>query len=240
MAMKDRSILEVRNLSMSRGGRSILRDLSFSVEENRVYGVLGPNGAGKSSLAYALMGLEEYKPDSGEIIYQGKEITELSISERARMGITMLWQEPARFEGLSVRDYLGLCSRDGDVREYLLKVGLDERYLERNVDDTLSGGERKRVELASILALKPKLAILDEPDSGIDIISLDYIAEIVYELKKHGSVILITHNEDVAMLSDRCLLLCDGFIVKEGEPGEIVSYFKRKCVPCPTKRERYG
>ena len=239
--MKDRSILEVRNLSISRGGRSILRDLSFSVEENRVYGVLGPNGAGKSSLAYALMGLEEYKPDSGEIIYRGMDITGLSIYERARMGITMLWQEPARFEGLSVKDYLGLCSKGGgDIREYLLKVGLDERYLERNVDDTLSGGERKRVELASILALKPKLAILDEPDSGIDIMSLDYIAEIVYELRKHGSVILITHNEDVAMLSDRCLLLCDGFIVKEGEPGEIVAYFKRKCVPCPTKRERYG
>ncbi|MBU3941736.1 MAG: ABC transporter ATP-binding protein [Nanoarchaeota archaeon] len=235
-------MLEVRNLNLCKE-YPILKDINFSVEENQVYGILGPNGAGKSSLAYALMGIEEYKPDSGTVIYQGKDIMGLSISERAKMGISMLWQEPVRFEGISVKDYLQLGCKDKgvNIEEYLFKVGLNGDYLDRMVDETLSGGERKRIELASILTLKPKLAILDEPDSGIDMVSLDYIADIINELKSYGSsIILVTHNEEVTKLSDKSLLICDGFIVKKGEPEEIITYFKEKCNHCPTKRDKNG
>ena len=147
----------------------------------------------------------------------------------------MAWQEPVRFEGFSVRDYLTLKHRGEDPSPYLEMVGLSpELYLERMVDKCLSGGERKRIELASILALQPKLAILDEPDSGIDMLSTQDIINVITLFKKHGSsVLLITHREEIALIADRASQICRGGIVYSGSPREVAEYYKsRKCLVC--------
>jgi len=157
------------------------------------------------------------------------------------MGLTLAWQDPARFEGLSVRDYLAVGGKQDDpslsAEEALRAVLLEpEQYLNRLVDRRLSGGERKRIELAAIFTMRPRLAILDEPDSGIDILALDHIIELILELKRRGTtVLLITHREEVAEIADRSSLLCSGFVMKEGTPREVGRYFKQKCVPCPSK-----
>lgn len=232
-------ILRIENLNLSLNGREILKNLSLSVKEGIIKSVLGSNAAGKSTLASVIMGLSGYRPQKGKIIFMGVDITDYSIWERARMGLTLAWQEPARFEGLTVRDYIlsGMKEKDeGLLEESLRLVMLEPKdYLKRPVDKTLSGGERKRIELASVFAMQPKLAILDEPDSGIDILALDNIVEMIREMKKRGTtVLLITHREEVAGIADETSLMCSGFIIKEGKPEEVCEYFKNKCVPCPT------
>ncbi|MCM8827265.1 MAG: ABC transporter ATP-binding protein [Candidatus Omnitrophica bacterium] len=233
-------LLHLENCSLNIDGRQILNNLNLSVKEGTIHSILGSNAAGKSSLAYLIMGCCDYSVDKGKIYFAGKEITNLPISKRAKMGITLAWQEPARFEGLKVRDYISVGMRKVD--EYLIEEALREvllepkDYLDREVDKSLSGGERKRIELASVFAMHPKLAILDEPDSGIDILALDNIINIIKGLKKQGStIILITHREEVAQIADITSLMCSGMVVKEGSPQEMSKYFKEKCVPCPTK-----
>jgi Fe-S cluster assembly ATP-binding protein len=155
--------------------------------------------------------------------------------ERARLGVTLAWQEPARFEGITVREYLTLGRPDRDPGPALRHVGLaPDRYLERRVDKTLSGGERHRIELASVLSIKPRLAILDEPAAGIDMLSIDHIVGVIRALKADGgSVLLITHQEDVALIADRASQLCAGRIVFSGGPREAVDRFRgRACVRC--------
>jgi Fe-S cluster assembly ATP-binding protein len=233
-------ILRLDKVSLQLEGRQILNDLSLSVEEGTIHSILGANAAGKSSLAYCLMGSPEYLPQKGKIYFLSHDITHMPIYERAKLGLTLAWQEPARFEGLTVKDYIAVGMRDKDERkieEALYKVLLEPKnYLARIIDRTLSGGERKRIELAAVLAMKPKLAILDEPDSGIDILALDYIVEVIRELKAAGTtVLLITHREEVAEIADKTSLICSGFIVKEGSPEEVGKYFKEKCIPCPTR-----
>jgi Fe-S cluster assembly ATP-binding protein len=139
-----------------------------------------------------------------------------------------------------VKDYLSIGTKtenDDLIKEALEFVLLKpEEYLNREVDKTLSGGERKRIELASVFAMRPKLAILDEPDSGIDILALDHIINLIKELKKKGTtVLLITHREEVSSIADKTSLLCTGTIVKEGDTEEVGTYFKEKCIPCPTR-----
>lgn len=232
-------ILKIENLTLNLNGREILKNLSFSVKEGLIKSVLGSNAAGKSSLASVIMGLEGYKPFKGRVIFMEEDITDYPIWKRAKMGLTLAWQEPARFEGLTVKDYIlaGMKEKDENLLEESLRLVLLEpkSYLQRPVDKTLSGGERKRIELASVFAMKPKLAILDEPDSGIDILALDNIVEMIKELKKRGStVLLITHREEVAEIADETSLMCSGFIIREGKPEEVCDYFKNRCIPCPT------
>jgi Fe-S cluster assembly ATP-binding protein len=228
-------ILKVENLSLSRKGLQILKDIDLKVKRGDIHCVLGPNGAGKSSLAYVLMGLSDYKPNSGKIYFDGEEITNRPIWQRARLGLTLAWQEPARFEGLKVLDYIKIGAKQGSESEVLQKglLNLDE-YTNRTVDKTLSGGERKRIELASVFSMKPKLAILDEPDSGIDILAFDNLIMLIKDLKSQGTtILLITHREEVARISDKSSLICDGSIVKEGEPSRVSDYYKNRCKPCP-------
>jgi len=232
-------ILRVENLTLNLNGKEILRNLTFSVKEGLIKSILGSNAAGKSSLASVIMGLEGYRPKKGRVVFMGEDITDYPIWKRAKMGLTLAWQEPARFEGLTVRDYIlaGMNERDENLLEESLRLVMLEPkdYLKRPVDKTLSGGERKRIELASVFAMKPKLAILDEPDSGIDILALDNIVEMIKELKRKGTtVLLITHREEVAEIADETSLMCSGFIIKEGKPEEVCDYFKNRCIPCPT------
>lgn len=229
------SVLEIKQLVYKAGDKKILHDFSLTMEASEIHALLGTNGTGKSTLAYLIMGCEGYKPLSGEIVFEGRIINDLKIHERAELGITMAWQEPVRFEGISVKDYLTLKNKEANPSFYLELVGLQpEFYLQRMVDKSLSGGERKRIELASILALNPRLAVLDEPDSGIDMLSTQDIINVINVFKKNGSsVLLITHREEIAMIADRASLLCWGEIVCSGGPEKVAEYYKsRKCLTC--------
>ncbi len=236
------SLLEIKNVTLFLNGKKILDGLSLDVWEGHVHAVVGPNGAGKSTLASTIMGLSGYRDVQGEIIYDGESILDLDLDERGRSGITLAWQEPARFEGLTVKTYLQASShgQDNEVLEKVLEqVGLKPAdYLNRAVDKTLSGGERKKIELASILAMKPRLAILDEPDSGIDVESLERIFEAVKVLKAEGTtVLLITHSMAVLEQAEHAFLICCGKLVEKGSVDKISRYFGEKCIPCEHKNE---
>lgn len=229
------SLLNIKGLSYEAVDKKILDDFSMTIEVSEVHALLGTNGTGKSTLAYLVMGCEGYRPTSGEIVFDGNLINDLNIHERAQLGITMAWQEPVRFEGIAVRDYLTLNNKDIDPSLYLEMVGLHpELYLHRMVDKSLSGGERKRIELASVLALRPKLAVLDEPDSGIDMLSTQDIINVINAFKEHGSsVLLITHREQIVLIADRASQICNGKIVCTGNPGKVAEYYKSgKCSVC--------
>ena len=233
-------ILTVNDVKLTIDEKPILKGVNLIVNEGEIHAVLGPNGAGKSTLASLIMGINDLKePDSGEIIFKDKLINGLEITDRAKLGITLAWQEPARFEGITVEEYLKLSGRNNpelDVAECLELVGLDCSYLGRFVDDTLSGGERKRVELASILAMRPKLAILDEPDSGIDFASMEDIANMIKTMRDRGTtVLMITHREEIAEIADRATLMCDGKVVQTGNPKEVGQKFKTMCVKCEVR-----
>jgi Fe-S cluster assembly ATP-binding protein len=238
-------MLEVQNLCLNLNDKPIINDLSLHVNRGEVHGVLGKNGTGKTTLAYLIMGVNNYQPSAGRMIFEGQDIADLSVSERAKKGISLAWQEPARIEGLSVRDYLMLSGNARGIKQvedYLSVVGLEPAsYLDRDIDSTLSGGERKRIELASILVMEPKLAILDEPDSGIDIVSLPFILNCIVEMNKRGSsVLLITHSENVVETAHRVSVLCAGRILRTGEPGEMGLWFKENCQPCGHVNEPLG
>lgn len=233
-------VLEVKNLKLTFNGKSILNNLNIDFWESHIHAVVGPNGAGKSTLAATIMGLSGYRDFEGDILLEGESVKSLSIDDRARRGITLAWQEPARFEGLSIRDFIGAAARDKStdgLKLVLGEVGLDpEEYLDRAVDKTLSGGERKKIELASILAMKPKIAILDEPDSGIDIESIHRIFDAVRVLKDGGTtVILITHSLAVLRQAEHAFLVCHGRLVDTGSIEKIERYFEDKCIPCDHK-----
>ncbi len=235
-------ILEIRNLTYEIEGKKILNDLNIDFWEGHIHAVVGPNGAGKSTLAYTIMGIPEYRKATGKILFMGKEINNLRIDERAKLGITLAWQEPARYDGLTIRKYLEVSAKEKNlknIKHALSMVGLrPEDYLNRPLDKTLSGGERKRIELASIVVMEPRLVMLDEPDSGIDVGALDKIFEIMSFLKEKGTtVILITHSVVVLEHSEYAFLLCNGQIVDKGVTEKIVKYFKNKCLPCLHKNE---
>jgi Fe-S cluster assembly ATP-binding protein len=212
------------------GDIALLDGLSLAIEAGEVHALLGTNGTGKSTLASLVMGCEGYCPVSGSILLNSAVINDLKLHERARLGIAMAWQEPARFEGITVRDYLGLRDRRTDPSPFLELVGLTPSlYLDRMVDKSLSGGERKRIELASVLALRPRLAILDEPDSGIDMLSTRDIINVINAFRKNGSsVLLITHREEIAMIADRASQLCNGRIVCSGRPENVAEHYKSR------------
>lgn len=228
-------ILELCGISCSANGREILAGLTLDIEAGEVHALLGTNGTGKSTLANVIMGCQGFYLTSGEILFNGILVNDLKIHERARLGISMAWQEPARFEGLRVCDYLTLGIATEEPESSLRLVGLEPAgYVNRMVDRSLSGGERKRIELASVLALHPKLAILDEPDSGIDMLSTDDIIRVLERLRGGGSaVLLITHRDEIAAVADRASQICGGRVVCTGTPGEVAAMFKsRKCLSC--------
>lgn len=233
------NILSINKLTLEKGGKNLLDNISLEIEAGKIYALVGPNGAGKSTLAYAIMGLDGYREISGDILFDEKSIGKASVSQRAKLGITLAWQEPARFQGLRVEDFLmATAGKKGEgVIEALAKVGLSaEKYLSRAVDKTLSGGERKRIELASIICMKPRLVILDEPDSGVDIEALKHVFEVMDYLKDIGTtVIVITHNMQVLRKADQAFLLCEGKLIDQSKGEDVAEYFKKRCQTCPRK-----
>ncbi|MBE0550478.1 MAG: ABC transporter ATP-binding protein [Rubrivivax sp.] len=231
-------LLRVCGVHLALQDRIVLDGLDLELAAGEIHGLLGANGSGKSSLAYAVMGCEAYRCSAGEIWFDGHRIDALPIHERARLGITLAWQEPARIEGLRIRDYLRVGRGEVEVEDCLRRVGLDPHdFADRAVDKTLSGGERKRVELAAVLAMQPKLAILDEPTAGIDLLSLDTLIEVIEALRTAGStVLLITHQAEVAAHADRASQLCGGRIVYQGETARVLEHYRRRaCRRCDGK-----
>jgi len=234
-------MLVVENAFLTLGQKQVLRGLNLKLKEGRSYGMLGHNGAGKSSIAYLLQGLENYHLSQGRIIFNNEDITELSLSERAKRGITLAWQEPARYEGLTVKDFLTLGGRYDKVKagKFLEFVGLEAgRYLDREIDQSLSGGERKRIEMASVMMIEPRVVILDEPDSGIDFQSYQKVLDVITYLKSEGAiVVIITHNVEITDRLDYAYLICNGLAYREGDPEEVREFYLERCNNCPYDEE---
>jgi Fe-S cluster assembly ATP-binding protein len=229
------ALLEVQSIRLEVEGKILLREVSLEIREGERHALIGANGAGKSSLAYVIMGCAGYAPAAGSLRFASEPLDNLPLHERARRGIALAWQEPARFEGLRVADFLSLGARVDNVAGCLRRVGLrPDTYLPRALDKTLSGGERKRIELAGVLARRPRLAILDEPTAGIDLLSMEDVVALIDALRQDGAaVLLITHQESVAQHADRASQLCGGRIVRTGAPESVIEHYKaRECERC--------
>ncbi|MBQ6006152.1 MAG: ATP-binding cassette domain-containing protein [Selenomonadaceae bacterium] len=206
----------------------ILRDVNLKIDAQKFIVITGPNGSGKSTLAKIIAGIE--KPSSGKIIFNGEDITDKSITERARLGIGFAFQQPVRFKGLEVFDLLRLASGKNltitDACEYLSEVGLCAKdYINREVNASLSGGELKRIEIAMILARKSKLTIFDEPEAGIDIWSFQNLIRIFEKMRReirNSSIIIISHQERLISIADEIVVLVNGRIQHQGSGKEIL------------------
>jgi len=229
-------LLQVKDVWLQRPGAEVLRGVDLTVGRGEVHALLGLNGSGKTSLALTLMGASGYRPERGRILFDGQDITNLSVTERARLGLTLAWQEPARFEGLPTADYLALGMEKPTrerIEEALTAVALSPAaYLSRTVNSTLSGGERKRIELAAVYAMQPRLPVLDEPDSGVDVLCIGDIRVLIRRMATEGtSVLLITHRDEMAEVADKASLICGGAVVNTGTPAEVREYFAQRCRP---------
>lgn len=224
-------MLEVKNLTfkVNENGieRSIVKGISFGVKDGEMLVITGPNGGGKSTLAKVLMGIEQ--ADEGQIILDGEDITSYDINHRANAGIGFAFQQPPRFKGMTVDKLLSLAAghklSEPECCALLSSVGLcAQEYLKREVDATLSGGEMKRLEIATVLAKQHKLCIFDEPEAGIDLWSFSMLIQQFEKIhsKKEESLILISHQERIIQMADRIMVIEDGNIGAIGPKDEIL------------------
>ena len=235
-------MLELKNISFNvsdeKGEKDIIKDVSLTLEDGKFLVITGPNGGGKSTLAKLIMGIE--KPTGGKILWNGQDITDLSITERAKLGIGYAFQHPPRFKGLSVRDLLSLA-HGSDLPEdqccaYLTQVGLCSKdYLNRQVDSSLSGGEIKRIEIATLMARDLQLAIYDEPEAGIDLWSFNMLVESFKNISKtrKESMVIISHQERIMKIADEIAVIANGVVKKVGPSDEVfpelMSEFDNTC-----------
>ena len=226
-------MLEIKNLSFAveEDGRQkeILRNLNLTIDDGKFVVITGPNGSGKSTLARLIMGIE--RPTAGSILFDGRDVTGLDITERARLGISFAFQQPVRFKGIQVFDLLRIASgRElaiNDACSYLSEVGLCARdYINREVNASLSGGELKRIEIATVLARKTKLTVFDEPEAGIDLWSFQNLISIFEKMRSEihdSSIVIISHQERILNIADEIVVLQkDGTILRQGDAKEII------------------
>ena len=224
-------MLELKGISFGvdeeKGHKEIIKNLDLSIDDGKFVVVTGPNGGGKSTLARIIMGIEN--PTGGRILWDDKDITEASITERARLGISFAFQQPVRFKGITVLDLLRLSAgKQVSVNEacaYLSEVGLCARdYIGREVNASLSGGELKRIEIATVLARNTKLAIFDEPEAGIDLWSFQNLIRIFEKMRENvkGTILIISHQERILNIADEIIVLSGGEVSKRGKREDIL------------------
>ena len=230
-------MLELKDICFERANKKILNHINLVLEKNKFYVITGPNGSGKSTLAKIIMGIE--KPDSGQIIFEGKDITNLSVDERAKLGFGFAFQQPIHFKGITVFDLLklavGLEIQEEDALRLLKKVGITSKeYLKREINRSLSGGELKRIEIATVLARNPYIAIFDEPEAGIDLWSFNNLIEVFENMRElvKGTTLIISHQERILNIADEVILMKRGKIEKIGNSKEILEKTIKPTVKC--------
>ena len=245
-------ILEVRDLVVKVGDREVVRGVDLTIERGEVHALFGPNGSGKTSLLMAIMGMPQYKIVRGKIFFKGEDITEKPMHERVKMGIAMCFQRPPKLKGLKLGELLNICAGSKSLEygdreiEICKRLGLPIEYLDREVNVGFSGGEIRRAEIMQLIQLNPELAILDEPDSGVDIESLRLIGRVLNNFlqrnikpsQREKAAIIVTHHGGILehVSADRAHVIIKGKIVCSGSPGELLSQIRSKgyeaCVKC--------
>ena len=220
-------MLELKNICFSAEGKQILKDISLVIEDAKFIVITGPNGGGKSTLAKIIAGIE--KPDSGQILPDGEDITNRGITERARAGISFAFQQPVRFKGVTVKDLITLASgkdlSTAAACDYLSEVGLCAKdYIDREVNASLSGGELKRIEIASVMARKTKLTLFDEPEAGIDLWSFQNLINVFEKMHDEiqASILIISHQERILNIADQVVVISGGQISQTGTKEEVL------------------
>ena len=225
-------MLKLQDISFSvkENGKDIdiIKNLNLTVDDKKFVVITGPNGSGKSTLAKIIVGIE--KPTSGRIFFDGEDITDKNITERARSGISFAFQQPVSFRGLQVTDLIRLAAGKSlsvaEACEYLSKVGLCAKdYINREVNSSLSGGELKRIEIATVLARKTKLSVFDEPEAGIDLWSFRNLIGIFEDMRRtieKSSIIIISHQERILRIADEIVVIADGKVQHQGSGEEIL------------------
>ena len=239
-------MLELKNIcfSVKEKGKvkEIIKDLSLKIDEDKIYVITGPNGSGKSTLAKIIMGIN--KPTSGQILFNGEDITSLSITERAKLGISFAFQQPVKFKGITVKRMIELAT-GGEISvaeacKYLSDVGLCARdYIDREIDNSLSGGELKRIEIATTIARASKLTIFDEPEAGIDLWSFNSLIKTFNNVKakyKCGFII-ISHQERILDIADNIIVLSNGTIKKIGSKQQVLPHLSEIYTTCSALEE---
>ena len=220
-------MLDLKNICFTRDGKKILDNVNLNLDDNKFIVITGPNGSGKSTLAKIIMGIE--KPDNGQVLFNGQDISVKSIDERANSGISFAFQQPVKFKGITVFDLLKLSSGKDISRkeacDILSKVGLcAKEYVDREVNSSLSGGELKRIEIASVAVRNVKLTIFDEPEAGIDLWSFNNLIKVFEEMRNiiGGTILIISHQERILNIADEIILLNNGKIEKQGKKEDII------------------
>ena len=242
-------MLELRNISLSvedqfaqNNTKEILRDVNLTIETGKFIVITGPNGGGKSTMAKMIAGI--LKPDQGQILLDGEDITNLDITERAKRGVSFAFQQPVRFKGITVRDLINLAAGheigDCEACAYLKEVGLCAKdYIDREVNASLSGGEIKRIEIATVMARKTKLSIFDEPEAGIDLWSCNNLIDVFRKMRAEiqGSILIISHQERILDIADEIIVLADGRISAKGTKDQVLpELLKDDCRYCVAGR----
>ena len=240
-------MLELKNVSYFRDNKQILDNISLKIDNSKLVAITGPNGSGKSTLAKIIMGI--LKPDSGSIFFDGKDITAMGITDRAKLGIGFAFQQPVKFKGLTVRDLIELSSGNtinvSEACNYLSDVGLCAKdYLNREVSNSLSGGELKRIEIAMLAAKKSKLTVFAEPEAGIDLWSFNSLISVFEKMHSeisNSSIVIISHQEKILNIADEIILLVDGKVQAVGQKEEVLPLLlKNTQKPCKVMLEKGG
>ena len=240
-------MLELKNVSYFRDNKQILDNISLKIDNSKLVAITGPNGSGKSTLAIIIMGI--LKPDSGSIFFDGKDITAMGITDRAKLGIGFAFQQPVKFKGLTVRDLIELSSGNtinvSEACNYLSDVGLCAKdYLNREVSNSLSGGELKRIEIAMLAAKKSKLTVFDEPEAGIDLWSFNSLISVFEKMHSEisdSSIVIISHQEKILNIADEIILLVDGKVQAVGQKEEVLPLLLNNTQkPCKVMLEKGG
>lgn len=224
-------MLTLENISFdvedAKGDKGIIKDLSLSIKDGSFVVITGPNGGGKSTLARLIAGIE--RPTAGKIFFDGEDITEKSVTDRANLGISYAFQQPVRFKGVQVLDLIRLAAKQNlsaaEACRYLSEVGLCAKdYISREVNASLSGGELKRIEIATVLARVSRLSVFDEPEAGIDLWSFQNLIRVFERMRENtkGSILIISHQERILNIADEIIVIADGQITRKGKKEEIL------------------